>query len=671
MRAPPCRNLWAGLIVYSISLLGTCLLANERARPWAVSLLIAAALLAVMLWGQQRWISAFPSDVAKPTVVDRSRFFYSIGFGTALILVLAADLRYAAAPNRTFGLAGILWLAGMGLLLVSAFLDSNSLEVSSDAPRRRWPTWEKALVAGLLLLALICRLWSLTDFPENIYPDEIMTGTVATQSYINPTGPPPSLFSTLWSGIDLPALWFWIVAVFLKLGGHALAMLRLPAALVGAATVLPLYGLIRGTWGKYAAIAGTAVMAFSVSNVHYSRLALNNIVTQLFWATCFFFLLRGLRSRRRSDWAMAGLSAGLSEYFYYGTRLLPFLFLVFVIFVLAVHWQRARDYTSSLFVLVSSYFMAFGPLLVHFLRNPNLYLGRGASLLIWSHVPGTFAGLHNSWKIVWPVISENLLGISTHSSQDIIFYAPLLLPAEAALLWPGVALLLWHWRHPAAFLMLTSGLGVLLVGGTLVAYPNGVPPLINHWTPAFPAFYVALAVPVGAWKAASQPDLPGRLRWILPAMLAIALLVLGWSNLNFYFRRYYANPGSLKSNAYRSAQQNYEVQTAQSRYLAALGGEYQVFTVGQSPWPYDPVTTQYLVPEQNWKLLTNPAAELPSINRDNKGLAFLFFPGNEQYRELTHQLFPGGNDGEVTIRGGKHLFYTYVLTPAQVQVLQK
>src|SRR5882762_7315459 len=53
---------------------------------------------------------------------------------------------------------------------------------------------------------------------------------------------------------------------------------------------------------------------------------------------------------------------------------------------------------------------------------------------------------------------------------DIIFYGPLLLPAESALLVLGVALLLWHWRHPAAFLILTSGLGVLLVGGTLVAY---------------------------------------------------------------------------------------------------------------------------------------------------------------------------------------------------------
>jgi 4-amino-4-deoxy-L-arabinose transferase-like glycosyltransferase len=273
-----------------------------------------------------------------------------------------------------------------------------------------------------------------------------MTGTVATQSYVSPTTPPPSLFSTLWSGIDLPALWFWVVAVFLKLGGTSLAVLRLPAALFGAATVVPLYALLRETWGRSAAIAGTAIMAFSISNVHYSRLALNNIVTQFFWATCFFFLLCALRSRRPSDWALAGLSAGLSEYFYHGTRLLPFILAVFMMFLLAVHWKQARQYASGFLVLAGSYFVGFGPLLLHFIRNPNLYLGRGASLLSWSpHIPISFADLHGTWKTIWPALSENLLGISTHSSQDIIFYAPLLLPAEAALLVLGVALLLWHW----------------------------------------------------------------------------------------------------------------------------------------------------------------------------------------------------------------------------------
>lgn len=665
MRARYGLRVWAGPIVYSIALLGTWLLANERARTWAVWILIVSGVTAVVVWGQQKWIPAFESDCTASTGVNHSRLLSLPGVIVAVLLVLAADFRYAAVPNETFGPAGILWIAGIGLMLYSVFFRNKS----QPSP---WPTWEITLVAVLFVLALFSRVWNLTNFPVNIYPDEIMTGNIATQSYLNPTNSPPSLFGTLWTGIDLPALWFWFVAVFLKLGGTSLAMLRLPAALFGAATVVPLYALIRGTWGRYAAIAGAAIMAFSASNVHYSRLALNNIVTQFFWAAFFLFVLRGLRSRRPSDWAMAGLSAGLSEYFYYGTRLLPFILAVFMVFLLAVHWKQARHYASGFLLLVAAYFIGFGPLLVHFIRNPNLYLGRGVTLLLWSpHMSTSFVDWNNVWKTICSVLSENLLGISTHSSQDIIFFAPLLLPAESALLVLGVALLVWHWRHPAAFLILASGLGVLFVGGTLVGYRNSVPPLINHWTPAFPAFYVALAVPVGAWTTTGQSELEPRLRWILSATVGLALLVLGWCNLNFYFRRYYADPDSLKSEAYRSAQRNYEVQTAQSRYLASLGGNCEVYTVGSSSWPYDPVTTQYLVKEQKWMQLKDPATELPSITRENKAMAFLFFPGNEQYQQTTREFFPGGARGEVTTRRGKHLFYTYLLMPPGAPAAQK
>jgi len=688
MRARYGLKVSAGVIVYFIALFGTSLLENESIRAWAVLLLITSAVLAVALWGRQNWIPAFPSDATARARVNRRRLLYPVGVIVAVLLVLAADLRYAAAPSETFGLAGILWITAIGLLLCSAFTaprprgaegkppeggTPNQVppvlqQCTTDLHPTRWTTWEIVLLACVIAVALLSRVWNLKDFPDNIYPDEIMTGTVATQSYLSPTTPPPSVFSTLWSGIDLPALWFWFVAVFLKLGGTSLGTLRLPAALFGAATVVPLYLLVRETWGRYAAIAATTIMAFSLSNVHYSRLGLNNIVTQFFWVTCFLFILRALRSRRPCDWILAGLSTGLSEYFYYGTRLLPFVLLLFAVILAAVHWKQARNYASGWLLLVASYFVAFGPLLFHFIRNPNLYLGRGASLLIWSpHIPISFADFHRAWKTTWPVLSENLLGISTHSSQDIIFYAPLLLPVEGALLVPGVALLLWHWHHPAAFLILASGLGVLIVGGTLVAYPNSLPPLINHWTPAFPAFYVALGVPVGAWATPCQSRLELRFRWIFPVTLGIALFVLGWCNLNFYFNRYYADSESLKSKAYRSAQHNYEVQTAQARYSASLGPNYEVFTVGRSPWPYDPVTTRYLVRGQDWTQLSNPSSELASLTLGDKGMAFFFFPGNERYQQMTYALFPGGNHGEVTTRRGKHLFYTYVLTPRRAQ----
>jgi 4-amino-4-deoxy-L-arabinose transferase-like glycosyltransferase len=664
MRAPYGPIAWAGLIVYLIALLGTLLLVNESARLWAVLLLVASAVLAVVLWGRQNWISAFPSDVSARTPVNRSRLFYLFGITSAMLLVLAADLRCAAAPTETFGLAGILWIAGIALLLCSAFFGSHSVWGVSSAPRLpRWSTWEMALLALLFVLALLSRVWKLTNFPDNIYPDEIMTGTVATQAYISPTGSPPSVFSTAWSGIDLPALWFWIVAVFLKLGGNSLSMLRLPAALFGALTVLPLYGLIRETWGRYAAIAGTAIMAFSTSNIHFSRLALNNIVPQFFWAACLFFLLRGLRSRRPLDWALAGLAAGLSEHFYYGTRLLPFILITFVAYLLVVHWRDARCYLQQFAWLTLGYLAGFGPLLRHFITHHGLYYGRGTGMMTWNRLPVTWQDLQQMCQTLWPVMSENLLGISTYGGQDITYFAPLLLPAEAALLVLGIALLAWHWRHPGAFLVLLSGLGVFFVGG-LVLYPNSSPPMLAHWTTAFPACYTAIGVPIGAWVTSGRDSLRATWRWIPASVAAVGLVTLAYANVHFYFYRYYADPESLKTARYKVAQRLYEEQTAQSRYMASLGATYRVVLVGQSPYPYDPETTRYLVTGQEYIPVPDPQKGEVSLGRvSGSGLAFLFFPGSEQYRELIRQRYPGGREDEVRNRVGRHLFYAYVVGP--------
>jgi hypothetical protein len=103
----------------------------------------------------------------------------------ALLIALTGDFCYFASPNETFGLAGILWLVSIGLLLCSALVGSRALERANMQYLTPWTVWEIVIFVGLVLLALLCRTVNLSSFPDNIYPDEIMTGTVATQSYIN------------------------------------------------------------------------------------------------------------------------------------------------------------------------------------------------------------------------------------------------------------------------------------------------------------------------------------------------------------------------------------------------------------------------------------------------------------------------------------------------------
>jgi hypothetical protein len=428
---------------------------------------------------------------------------------------------------------------------------------------------------------------------------------------------------------------------------------------------IPFYGFMRLGWGRGAAITGTALLAFSAVSVHYSRITLNNIATPFFWSVCFFFLLRGMRSRRPMDWAAAGLAGGLSEYGYYGTRLLPFILVTFFGYLLVTNWRQWRGYVGHFLLVLLGYIVGFGPLFARYALNPGLYTSRAEGSLTWDHIPASWEDLQLMWATLWPLMAENLLGISTHGSQDVIYNAPLLLAAEGALLALGVALLAWHWRHPASFLVLLAGVGVLSAGGTLVLY--GPPPVFAHWVPGFGALFAAVAVPVWAWLASAKVWLPGRAANIAPALVAVGLAVLGYLNINFYFREYYANPDSLKVEAYRNAQIGIELQSAQAHYQAGLDPRYAVRILGRTEYVHNPITP-YLVGGQDYASLADPERELPVEVPEGKGLVFIFMPGGEDYRALVREAHPGGKDGELRSPSGRHLFFTYTLTPEEATI---
>src|SRR6266436_4971072 len=161
MRAGDFSSLWWGLTAYLAAILGTLLLGYELARPWAVLLLLGTAVLAVIVWGRQEWTPVFPScPITRIPGFSRSSFFYLLGVVSAFLVALTGDACYLAVPNETFGIAGILWLASIGLLLCATFVWSQS---AHDHPNElhipRWTTCEIVIFAGLILAALLIRIW--------------------------------------------------------------------------------------------------------------------------------------------------------------------------------------------------------------------------------------------------------------------------------------------------------------------------------------------------------------------------------------------------------------------------------------------------------------------------------------------------------------------------------
>jgi hypothetical protein len=190
----------------------------------------------------------------------------------------------------------------------------------------------------------------------------------------------------------------------------------------------------------------------------------------------------------------------------------------------------------------------------------------------------------------------------------------------------------------------------------------GAAPFFAHWTPAFPAIIAALALPLSTWLLHASPHLPERLKLAPYAIIALALVVLGFLNVNFYFRDYYARPETLQIEGYRDAAYYLEQRSAQAHYQASLGPAYMVRILGQPEYLNNP-DTPYLAPEQDYTAITTPENELPVRPPPGKGLAFLFMPGADRYRDLVLTLHPGGTASEVRSRDGRLLFHTYVIHP--------
>ena len=191
-----------------------------------------------------------------------------------------------------------------------------------------------------MALSLITHLAWLGDIPWRFQYDEIIAYHETMRFYEGPVIP---LFTTTWWGTSLPTLWFTIPAGLMHLFGPHLASVRGGVALVGALTVIPVYGLARLSWGKLAAIIAGFAVAVSAVYIHYSRVSINNVTTGFWWACCFFFMLRGLKTRRPGDFAWAGLFGGTAMYTYYGTRLLPLLLLAFMGYLLVFHLRDLRE----------------------------------------------------------------------------------------------------------------------------------------------------------------------------------------------------------------------------------------------------------------------------------------------------------------------------------------
>lgn len=241
----------------------------------------------------------------------------------------------------------------------------------------------KKIVLGLLFAILIAafalRVTNIENIPSGIYPDEAQNGIDAQEA--NATGN-YKLFYENNQGRE--GLFINIQAMSIKYLGHTTFALKLPSIIFGTLTVLGVFLLTFELFQSYAAaLIGSYFIAFSYWAINFSRIGFRAIMVPFILTFAFYFLFKGLRTKKLHDFVIAGFIYGLGLHTYIAFRVSPLVLIVLLISLIITRKKFLAEYWKHIFVFAIAMFVASAPMLLDFfVCNPHHYESRTSHISI-------------------------------------------------------------------------------------------------------------------------------------------------------------------------------------------------------------------------------------------------------------------------------------------------
>ena len=249
----------------------------------------------------------------------------------------------------------------------------------------------------IFLLAGFLRLYQINSIPPGLHGDEAQSGIEALRIL---QGAPYTPYSSEVYGQT--TFYFYLVAGLFKIFGPLPITIRLTSALLGIVTIPLFYLFIRYFLGKEVALFSTFFLSISRWHIHLSRLGLMSITTTLFQAGTFLFFLKGIKTKKMSDFLLAGIFLTLGLNSYMAFRFVPFILFALVIFSAFVNRGFLKKNLLGLLLFSTTAFILSLPLLTYAFTSWNIFMGRIQSIYVFNNHPlGELP----------PIIFENLKGV--------------------------------------------------------------------------------------------------------------------------------------------------------------------------------------------------------------------------------------------------------------------
>ncbi len=567
----------------------------------------------------------------------------------ALALIFNTGGLFLLRSNPLSCWAVALWLGSLTALVIASSVGEvsiSSLHVRAWA-RRFWSVpvvLEFLAVFAIILLGFTLRATALDRYPPMMHGDEGEMG-IRALGILNGTQT-LSPFSTAF--LSHPTMFYFWQALSMAFFGRNEVGLRTLSALAGTLSIPLLYLLMRYGYGRVAGMASAFLLAVSHLHIHYSRLAQAPIHSSTF-VLLVVLLLAATRANGSSLlYSLAGLAAGYSLYFYFGSRVVPLIGGVLLVFL----WREQRTRGKDLLLFALAGWLAVSPLLLHYLQHPPALLDRLQAVYLFSpqniqHSLRQMGGETSTLDILRWQLLRNLRFFLDYGDASPFYLRDL--PAfdlgTLLLFWLGMgvalakpfrfahaALLVWFWM-------------VVILGGVLTAdAPNG--PRLLMAVPAVFAF--------GGLFVARLFSLCGRLfgpthQILLASFLLLVGVFVFKVNYDRYFVEYVQKaPGMIFLTMAREMQRESK--------------EYRIYLLGAPHLYSNHGVLRFIAPDAE-KVDCLELDDCLSLPPGDEGVIFFIVPQRLEELEIIRVRYPQGEYREAYDNYGRLLYVTYRLHP--------
>lgn len=513
---PPPNTVPLGIALYAaaLSTLGWALYRGEWALPAPAP---ASEGTDPLTYRRIALIAGIALGVWAFTLFDNNRFtsFNLLVWGAAILAFLSAF--WLRAPYRDASIFSRL----------RTFLQRDPWTISIS----RWTLLLMA-AAALVIFFRFTQTGSVPPEPFSDHAEKILDVYEVSQGQT-------SIFFPRNTGREAIQMYWtlWVANIFGT--GFSYLSLKLGTALLGFLTLPFIYLL-----GKEIGGARVGLIAFVMVGIAYwpnviSRVGLRFPLYPLFVAPTLLYLLRGLRTRNRNDFLLAGIFLGLGLHGYSPFRIMPFV----VVAAFALYWIHPqsngarREVPLWLVMLALVSLFVFLPLLGYWVGHPTEFGFRAMTRLTGTENPIT----DPVWKVflsnVW-----NALRMFNFDDGEIwvhsVSHRPALDTISAALFIFGFVLVLVRYirnRHWLDLFLLVS-IPLLQLPSTLsIAFPGENPALNRAGGAYIPVFLIGALALDGLITSLGRGGMRNVLVWVLAGIL---LFASAFQNYNLVFKQY-------------------------------------------------------------------------------------------------------------------------------------